>query len=91
MAVAKIQVQNSRQSNFLVDKLYLVGAVMILESLLELLEPLPESKNLVRTESLFSNNLRSMLLAVLRRRLLSFVKKQKKNNNKNKQRRESGY
>ena len=64
---------------------------MILESLLELLEPLPESKNLVRTESLFSNNLRAMLLAVLRRRLLSFVKKQKKNNNKNKQRRESGY
>ena len=54
---------------------------MILESLLELLEPLPESKNLVRTESLFSNNLRSMLLAVLRRRLLSFVKKQKKKNN----------
>ena len=51
---------------------------MILELLLELLEPLPESKNLVRTESLFSNNLRSMLLAVLRRRLLSFVKKQKK-------------
>ena len=51
---------------------------MILESLLELLEPLPESKNLVRTESLFSNNLRSMLLAVLRRRLLSFMKKQKK-------------
>ena len=54
---------------------------MILESLLELLEPLPESKNLVRTESLFSNNLRSMLLAVLRRRLLSFVKKQKKKTN----------
>ena len=53
---------------------------MILESLLELLEPLPESKNLVRTESLFSNNLRSMLLAVLRRRLLSFMKKQKTNN-----------
>ena len=55
---------------------------MILESLLELLEPLPESKNLVRTESLFSNNLRSMLLAVLRRRLLSFVKKQKKTTTK---------
>ena len=53
---------------------------MILELLLELLEPLPESKNLVRTESLFSNNLRSMLLAVLRRRLLSFMKKQKTNN-----------
>ena len=65
---------------------------MILESLLELLEPLPESKNLVRTESLFSNNLRSMLLAVLRRRLLSFMKKQKKQKNKkNTQRRESGY